>query len=394
MSASDPRDITYIIASLLTDATSEDGIVASGSAERLNSQNRFASLFAAQDNDHMEFSCPALSLVHDDPLNFNHENPKEAEKSAFQLLSRPMGFASASGSSDTEALAFKKLLEVRNILLMNINESFALLVDSRLRAHATFMARHGLSVAAKNCGEVGGLDQKLQTLLEIGNRVTNTRTEMEIEVIDTDQSEEMGNDASSAVSFQVSMELVIGSLAGAPNSLFSIRFEAPGSLDVFSSGKIVIMKLELGIHKLLSQMKNCAAQVVAEVINMTNLLYRLPGKSMHRRDSYIAMPPPQQGLSHSSSFPHRSGGQALISPDMSACSKAPEEVPHMMLEEDDISEASDLSPDQCASILDDVFGDVDIAVFSTSSNNNANNHRTLEEESTKVRPSKKARTCE
>ena len=53
-----------------------------------------------------------------------------------------------------------------------------------------------------------------------------------------------------------------------------------------------------------------------------------------------------------------------------------------MLNEDEVSEAPNLSPDQCASILDDVFGGVDIALFPSSSDNSG-----IE------RPSKKARTA-
>ena len=229
MSAPDPQDVTHLVACLLSVERGEDGDVGSSRGEGSELHTQFVSRFS-KDNDHIEFSCPAMSLVHDDPLNFNHENPKEAEKSAFQLLSRPMGFEFAGETSNLSQgeLTYEKLVEVRSILLMNISESFALLVDSRLRAHGTFMEMHGLSVAEKKVGESGGLDQKLQTLLEIGNRVTVGRTKVKVNVRESRSATKQM--ASSDVSFEVLMELHTDSVDEAPSTYLNIRFEAQGSL--------------------------------------------------------------------------------------------------------------------------------------------------------------------
>ncbi|KAL7580163.1 hypothetical protein ACA910_012916 [Epithemia clementina (nom. ined.)] len=390
MSPPDPQEVIHIVASLLSVERGEDGCVAPIEHGITECEQRLASLISSKNNDHVQFTCPALSLVHDDPLNFNHENAKEAEKSAFQLLSRPMGFEISSETCDVERLANEKLSEVRRVLLMNINESFALLVDSRLRAHATFMAMHSLSIAEKKLGEVGGLDKKLETLLEIGDRVTGTKTEVKIEVLDDEENEGPSTKASSAISFQVAMQLFIESYGGAPNSSLSVRCETSGSLDVYCGGKTFVAKLEIDIHELLTQMKESAAEVVAQVIEMTNSFFVVPKPIFHRGESYLAMPPPQMGLRGESSTQN----QALISPDLTACSQGPEDVPFMMLNEDEYAEASDLSPDQCASILDDVFGDVDITVFSSSARNNdiRNSDRRPLIEDGNSRPSKKVKT--
>ena len=141
-----------------------------------------------------------------------------------------MGFEVAPGTCDVAQLAYDKLWEVCGFLMMNINESFALLVDSRLRAHAKFLAMHGLSVAEKKFEGVGVLDQKLQRLLEIGNLVTASKTKVEVEVVDADENDERGMRSTSSISFQVTMNLSIESIDGIPSSSFTISFEALGSL--------------------------------------------------------------------------------------------------------------------------------------------------------------------
>ena len=131
----------------------------------------------------------------------------------------------------------------------------------------------------------------------------------------------------------------------------------------FSSSSRWDVKLEVDTSFLLSQMKASAAEVVSRVVDITNALFGCPDQSFgHRKSSTAALPSDQESTSESRSL--STNNQALVSPDFSAFSHG-QEIPHMMLN-DEVSEASDLSPDQCASILDDVFEDVDIAVFSSS----------------------------
>jgi hypothetical protein len=78
-----------------------------------------------------------------------------------------------------EAIRSNNVTEVPTTLLKNLAGSFALLVDARLRAYITFLARHGEALAQspqvpeeQREGATRAVERKLASLLDIGSRVT------------------------------------------------------------------------------------------------------------------------------------------------------------------------------------------------------------------------------
>ena len=70
-------------------------------------------------------------------------------------------------------------------LLENAAESFAVLVDCRLRAYATFLARHAISLAHK-CESEGvlSIEQKVSTLLDAGKSIRATSMALQFQLVD------------------------------------------------------------------------------------------------------------------------------------------------------------------------------------------------------------------
>lgn len=69
--------------------------------------------------------------------------------------------------------------EVPSMMLKNLAGSFALLVDARLRAYVTILARHGLALAESSElpeehkeEATGAVERKLASLLDVGSRLT------------------------------------------------------------------------------------------------------------------------------------------------------------------------------------------------------------------------------
>jgi hypothetical protein len=135
-----------------------------------------------------------------------------------------------------------------------------------------------------------------------------------------------------------------------------------------------------------------AARVVALVVELTNRAYGLvPDEpKLPRGDSYLVMPPPmsknqlslqqeQQQQQLATSGDRRKLDEAMtswvgvtpselpiVSPDLFALNSPHKPMPHLFLDyqQDGVFDPVDyLSPDQCADVVDGVFGVLDDSIF-------------------------------
>mmetsp|Transcript_2883 Transcript_2883/g.3866 ORF Transcript_2883/g.3866 Transcript_2883/m.3866 type:complete len:395 (-) Transcript_2883:405-1589(-) len=394
MSESDLIETIHLLAKLLSSQQSKDQLSSSAytASGRDRERNRFEALIV-DNNDQIEFSSPALSLVHDDRLVFDHGNRSEAENSAFQLLSREMVFHvdlrnndNDNDDGDAGPMALERLSGVGQLHLGNVSESFALLVDSGLRAHAKFLSEHShSSVKRQQDGSISLLEQKLEKLLEIGNRITISRMETNVKVAEAEQNESQGelNSLMSAINFQASLNLCMESPDGSLSSYFPVRFESGGYISVCrttSELRTCHFKLQVDTKDLLAQMKLQALGVVAQVVDMTNSFFMIPDEpSLHRGDSYLVMPPPPS---------NKGAAGSQDTKDVSSKSFALVDyggVSPFIMDDQELSDGSSvLSLDQCANILDDVFGNIDLSLFSGFPDD-----KTLD-----TRPAKKSKSSE
>ena len=82
------------------------------------------------------FSCPALSLQHEEHTSNDSWSREQFVEHASSLLSR-------------EVTSTESIENIPGLLRQNVSNSFAVLTDSRFRANAVFLARHGCQLAKK-----------------------------------------------------------------------------------------------------------------------------------------------------------------------------------------------------------------------------------------------------
>ena len=149
-----------------------------------------ASLLARDDEDDCDFSSfPSLSLQ-ESPGNFHRgifTSRGDVESHVESLLSRPIllgkqeDLAEDPDSDSLDEFVVENLNEVPKLMLSNFCASFSTLMNSRLRAYASFLARHALTLASEHEDEgVVGIEQKLETMLGIGSQITVTAVSSEL----------------------------------------------------------------------------------------------------------------------------------------------------------------------------------------------------------------------
>lgn len=121
-----------------------------------------------------------------------------------------------------------------------------------------------------------------------------------------------------------------------------------------------------------------ASLMVSQIVETTNEAFSIPGPKMERGESFFVMPPPKprkQPAAVGLDLLSEVAGvkeTVIITPDLSSKNSDMSLVPSLQLHHneeedtdtnaDDVS-VDDLSVDQCASIIDDVFGYFDDALL-------------------------------
>ena len=171
----------------------------------------------------------AASDISEDQILLQGKEDVEAHVAA--LLARPVlvrsghdGNASPVEDSDDEGSEFMEanIADVTSLMQQNLVLSLSTLVQSRLRAYTSFLARHGLSMAkSKSVQELeegaAVVNQKLETMLEIGSLISPNS----VRTIFTTQTEKASTDCdaedvktSLPLSLSASIQVVIPRLQG------------------------------------------------------------------------------------------------------------------------------------------------------------------------------------
>lgn len=125
-------------------------------------------------------------------------------------------------------------------------------------------------------------------------------------------------------------------------------------------------------------MMDQASLMVAQIVETTNDAFCVPEPKMERGESFVVMPPPMPRKRSAPSAGLDLLSEAavvkesvIITPDLNAKKSDPTVIPALHLEADQdnhddnecTADVDDLSLDQCASIIDDVFGAMDDALL-------------------------------
>lgn len=220
-------------------------------------------------------SCPGLSLHHKklSPHSFiesssdHSADRKLAKGHAINLLARPLESESAlrraendRGADDTELEATMPPAIARSArtLLRNFSSSFAVLIDSRLRAYTDFLSRHAMTLLAsktnwsartaaastttdadaaehrvpRSVAAARAIEEKLALILAKGAQVAMTavalRFELPGDVSTMFQDESIA--AASLLNLVVSMDFVVPRARGSSELQFSVSFSTPGMM--------------------------------------------------------------------------------------------------------------------------------------------------------------------
>ncbi|CAB9503349.1 expressed unknown protein [Seminavis robusta] len=346
------------------------------------------SLQKKDDNDQSESSSSSEALF--------HHSKGEVEAHVARLLSRPILVANdqdrvCEEDEDEESFIAGSIEHVPQQMQQNLVLSFSTLVQSRLRAYATFLARHGLSVAA--CSDtvdeveegVLGVEQKLETLIGLGQTVSSGDVEILCTahpgLAETQGDGEEDLQVTMPLSMQGSISVFIPTLDGGSKRL-DLKIQTSGSITgpslssictgIFSkASSLRVVQLDLDMKDLLSSMKEGANDTASLIVDMTNDAFAIPLPRMGASQvAAMVAPPPPVKAGRQLEAPSRKRPNIveddrppIITPDLtyvSATTQHPSDLDLADLLEGDLSS---LSPDKCSKIVDCVFDTCDVRVF-------------------------------
>jgi hypothetical protein len=190
----------------------------------------------APEHASLRVSCPSLSLEHEQlPCS---QSRAQAEEHAASLLARPLDILVSTSKLET-FLVGEESSGAPECLLQNVYESFAILVQSRIRAYATLIARHSIMLGEKQGNMTilaDRVEEKIDRLFQVAGAVYAeemiTRFELEeddsdVDVVSTDEG--TNQSAGTPLTLRILLDLVLPVPSG-EDIVFKITFDAPGTI--------------------------------------------------------------------------------------------------------------------------------------------------------------------
>ena len=319
-----PHIMTTQVVKVLAKLASQMGVP----SEEGGSKSDGASLLIREDDDDdCDFSSfPSLSLE-ETPGNYHtgvFMSRRDVESHIESLLSRPILLgpqpADEPVGDSLDEFFVERLEDVPKVMMANFATSFSTLMNSRLRAYATFLARHAISIAqcSEEMDRVVGIERKLETMLAIGSQVCATRVSSSFE-IDPKGAQTVEGDEGEASQVAVPLKAnlcvyiqlphvkeadgnelmnvslhVNGRLSGKYSSALPPRYSSqfdsrksntsvhPSITGIFINKAddeallLRVVEVTLDMHELLTGMAEEASKVISCIVEMTNAAYAIP----------------------------------------------------------------------------------------------------------------------
>ena len=212
------------------------------------------------------FRCPALSLHHNEHTLGECSSRRRIQSHVASLLARELNGELPRSSTDEEpALRAKAVSEVPRTLLENVSESFAVLVESRLRAYATHLASRALGTEEKDEAKSSSIQQaerKIEAMLQLGGKVSvdslircRCEVEQESPQLMEEETDDDGDVVTLPLRLEFSMELSIprssqSSDAKDEKETLHISITAPGNI----SGKwLIVLEHRISVERTLQR---------------------------------------------------------------------------------------------------------------------------------------------
>ena len=168
--------------------------------------------------------------------------------------------------------------DIPELVLANLEASVCTLVDARLRAYATFLTQHGLSLAADGSDDAAifAIEQKLVMLVQLTNeiKIENVVTLFELlpEEDESPSSDDSKNTTTTALPLKMktTMDVRIPNPPGGNSKLVTLEADARGTISgTFhsSSNRLTEVQVRVDTHQLLAQLINRASFLVSSIVD-------------------------------------------------------------------------------------------------------------------------------
>lgn len=186
--------------------------------------------------------CPSLSLRHLGHLNIGKNSRVQAEMESAALLARPLLVEMNPPPTENGSI---RIDDLPSVLMNNLYESFAILVDSRLHVYSKIFFRHLSSLISKHADAFGILQmgQKLETLHDIGGQITASSMQVHTELHDVEPEEDSEGVFQQGFKLEAVMELHVPCPTGQSRTLV-VRHSGEGCL----RGKFVKIHFDIASH--------------------------------------------------------------------------------------------------------------------------------------------------
>lgn len=339
-------------------------------------------------------SFPSLSLDRskEEPDGYSaRETRRDVEAHVSALLSRPILVSTSSDvlpeEEDADSTDFMagEVSEVPGLVLDNFYKSFTTLMNSRLRAYAKFLANHGLtllrSAPSSSSTEleegVVGVEQKLETMLDIGRRVSTTAVVTAFQAKKKDAIRKELDDETTEVSMAVVMDAAIDiSLprpGGEGSEAVTVTFQTTGTItgifmNASEASLLRVVGVDLDMSELLACMIEQAASVISCIIDMTNATYSMALP--------LSLDAAQGAAALENNRRKRKASPSWVEPDVAVVSpplqpRDPVQTCDVqdihLADESDGSESSELTAEGCEYLLDVVLNETNDSILSSPS---------------------------
>lgn len=204
----------------------------------------------------ISLECPSLSLRHLGHLKIGKNSRVQAELESAALLSRPLPVEVDAPQTENGSI---RVEELPKTLMNNMYESFAILVDSRLRVYSKIFFRHLTSLVSKQADAFGILQmgQKLETLHDIGGQITALSVQVHAELDDVDPEEVSLGVYQQAFNLEAVMELHVPCPTG-QNRTLVVRHNGEGCLKgTFEIRYLLMFCFDNDSHSVLNENSCC-----------------------------------------------------------------------------------------------------------------------------------------
>jgi len=295
--------------------------------------------------------------------------------------------ASTQVSHENNATEFpfstSRVTSIPRLLLDNLSASFSLLLDARLRAYASILLRHEVSLAEcpslteeEQQQKIQAVERKLATLTETGSQTV-------VDTIVTYFHEASTDDTSSAscsnfpITLEAVMDVSIPCVAGEGKECLTVTLSAPGTIkgSLDNTGRLNTLHVDVDMHELLKDMIDRAGQVMSVVVDKVNFAC---GTQQVNEDSLSKSGASKQETSHKRKHEAENDdtptSPSIVSPDLgSARSKqTPKPTPLLLNSSNKRVSVSSFTVEACADIVDVVIGGVGEDFFGPSPSKKAN----------------------